>query len=182
MQSRHSVRDDAGQLPGGARVAGGEPFEPGDRIPLDGGVGSNCLGREGVRGVHSETKEIARQQEINGLPSPIGPKGEPPCRARDNSVPALDSPLPWINLLVPLIPRHEGERLQYLRYRSRARGPFVRPHLLARTQVGSICVHFRPSIVCPAAEWLYSLAVRSSMATRGPKQHSAKLLSVGLLK
>ena len=86
MQSRHSVRDDAGQLPGGARVAGGETFEPGDRIPLDGGVGSNCLGREGVRGVHSETKEIARQQEINGLPSPIGPKGEPPCRARDNSV------------------------------------------------------------------------------------------------
>ena len=69
-----------------------------------------------------------------------------------------------------------------LRYRSRARGPFVRPHLLARTQVGSICVHFRPSIVCTAAEWLYSLAMRSSMATRGPKQHSAKLLSVGLLK
>jgi hypothetical protein len=52
--------------------------------------------------------------------------------------------------------------------------------LLARIQVSSICVHFRPSIICPAAEWLYSLAMRSSMATRRPKQHSAKLLSVGL--
>ena len=59
-----------------------------------------------------------------------------------------------VDLFVTLIPRHHGERLQHLRYRSRARGPLVRPHLLARPQVSSIGVHFSPSIVCPAAEWL----------------------------
>src|SRR5690349_3960291 len=38
------------------------------------GISAGGLGREGVRAVHSETKEIAGQQEINGLPTPVGPK------------------------------------------------------------------------------------------------------------
>jgi hypothetical protein len=36
----------------------------------------------------------------------------------------------------------------------RACGTLVRPHLLSKIQASLIGVHFSPSIVCPAAEWL----------------------------
>jgi hypothetical protein len=88
------------------------------------------------------------------LSPPVGPKGEPPCRARDDPVPALDGPFLWVDLLVPLIPSHQSEFFQRLRYRLAARGTLVRPHLLSDIQASLIGVHFSPSIVCPAAEWL----------------------------
>jgi hypothetical protein len=99
-----------------------------------------------------EPKEITGQQEIEGLSAPVDPKREPPCRARNYPVPALDRTLLWIDLLVPLIPRQNSERLQRLRCRSGARGTLVRPQPFTDMQTSSIGVHFCPSIVCPAAE------------------------------
>ena len=100
----------------------------------------------------AEPKEIAGQQEIDGLSTPVGPKDEPPCRAGDDPVPALHGTLLWIDLLVPLISGHGSERLQRLRYRSGTRGTLVRPPWLTDMQTSSIGVHFSPSFVCPAAE------------------------------
>ena len=103
VQPRHSARDDAGQFSGCGGVGRCERFHPRDGISRDDGVVCNCLGREGMFAVHPETKKIAGQQEVDGLAPPVGSKGEPPCRTRDNPVPALDGPLGAIRSL-----RHAG--------------------------------------------------------------------------
>jgi hypothetical protein len=94
-------------------------------------------------------KEISRQQEIDDLPPPVGANRETPCRAPDDPVPALDATLLRVDLLVPLIPRHDSERLQCLRYRSRACDALVRPHRFMDIQASSVGVHFSSSIVRP---------------------------------
>src|ERR1700726_613548 len=73
----------------------------------------------------------------------IGPQG----RFRIIPVPTLDTTLLWVDLLVPLIPRHDSERLQCVLYRSRPRNTLVRPHRFTDIQASSIGVHFSSSIV-----------------------------------
>src|SRR5882757_3125309 len=100
----------------------------------------------------AEPKEIAGQQEIDGLSTPVGPKDEPPRRAGDDPVPTPYRTLLWIDFLVPLKPGSYSKRLERCRYRSRALGTLVRPPWLTDMQTSSIGVHFSPSFVCPAAE------------------------------
>jgi hypothetical protein len=96
-----------------------------------------------------KAKEIAGQQEIDRLSTPIGPKNEPPRGTRYDPVPALNRTLLWIDLLVPLIPGSDSERLQRLAYRSMTRGTLMRPCRLTDMQTSSIAVHFGPSIRLP---------------------------------
>src|SRR6266850_6962350 len=115
---------------------------------------------KGMRAVDPEPKEIAGQQEIDDLPPPVGANRETPCRAPDDPVPAFDATLLWVDLLVPLIPRHDSERLQCVLYRSRAPDTLVRPHRFTDIQAGSIGVHFSSSIV--------RHATRSTLTTEEP--------------
>jgi hypothetical protein len=57
-----------------------------------------------MRAADPEPKEISGQQEIDDLPPPVGANGKTPCRPRNDSVPALDTILLRVDLLVPLIP------------------------------------------------------------------------------
>src|ERR1700730_10118355 len=104
-----------------------------------------------MRAADPEPKEISGQQEIDDLSTPAAPNKKPPRRPRDDPVPALDVTLLWVDLLVSLIPRLDSERLQCLRYRSRARDTLVHPHRFTDIQASSIGVHFSSSIVCLVA-------------------------------
>jgi hypothetical protein len=97
-------------------------------------------------------KEIAGQQEIDGLSTPVGPKDEPPCRAGDDPVPTPHRTLLWIDFLVPLKPGSYSKRLERCRYRSRALGTLVRPRRFTDMQASSIGVHFSPSIRLPCRQ------------------------------
>src|ERR1700730_7015422 len=96
-------------------------------------------------------KEIAGQQEIDGLSTPVGPKDEPPCRAGDDPVPTPHRTVVWIGSLVPLNAGSYSKRIEPCRYRSRALGTLVRPRPFTDMQASSIGVHFTPPFVCPAA-------------------------------
>src|SRR5712671_1751991 len=82
IKSRECSRDMAPTtIPDSSRAARGsergERFDPRCWIARDDGVRDNRLGREGMHAADAEPKEIAGQQEIDGLSTPVGPKDEP---------------------------------------------------------------------------------------------------------
>jgi hypothetical protein len=162
QQQRVQTRYRVMTIPGksrSARAAGGEGLDPRGRVARDDGVGDHC-----------PAAKARAPRTPNPKKSP-GSKRSTICRrsaqtenrlgTSDDPVPAFDATLLWVDLLVPLIPRQDSERLQCLRYRSRAPDTLVRPHRFTDIQASSIGVHFSSSIV--------HHAMRSTLTAEAPR-------------